>query len=156
MTDIDIESEEGAQQKADTAQADAESFATSEVDDHNAATDVHGAGEVFDAADYDPEGDTHDRYTDAEAIDAVDIPDSTTITAETGGWMDLSNADGAVVNAVRSTGRLATVALADGREISVSDGNTEEFEPPGVVTPDDSTTEGEVRVVITAAHSHSI
>ena len=34
MTDIDIETEEGAQQKADQAQSDAESFAVSEVESH--------------------------------------------------------------------------------------------------------------------------
>ena len=34
MPDINIESEEGAQQKADTAQSNAESFAESEVESH--------------------------------------------------------------------------------------------------------------------------
>ena len=34
MPDINIESEEGAQQKADQAQSDAESFAESEVESH--------------------------------------------------------------------------------------------------------------------------
>ena len=56
MTDIDIESEEGAQQKADTAQSNAESFAESEVESHR-QNETHATAQP-------PEehgNDTHDR-----------------------------------------------------------------------------------------------
>ena len=56
MTDIDIESEEGAQQKADQAQSNAESFAESEVESHR-STETHDTAQPPQSHD----NEVHDR-----------------------------------------------------------------------------------------------
>lgn len=71
VSDATLESESGAQSKADAAESSAESYADTQVSDHNSATAVHGVEEVFDAANYTPESDTHSRYTDNEAQNAL-------------------------------------------------------------------------------------
>lgn len=75
----DAETSSNAQSKADTAESNAESYADTQVSNHNSATAVHGVGEVFDAANYTPETDTHNRYTDGEASAAAPVQDSSDI-----------------------------------------------------------------------------
>ena len=66
MTDIDIESEEGAQQKADQAQSNAESFAVSEVDNHR-STETHDTAQPPQSHD----NEAHDR----DFVDELAFPD---------------------------------------------------------------------------------
>ena len=56
MVDVDLESEEGAQAKADQAQSDAESFAESEVESHR-STETHDTAQPPQSHD----NEAHDR-----------------------------------------------------------------------------------------------
>ena len=70
MTDIDIESEEGAQQKADTAQSNAESFAESEVESHR-QNETHDTAQPPQS--HDNEAHDRDFVDEGEAADAAPV-----------------------------------------------------------------------------------
>jgi hypothetical protein len=74
-----------AQSKADTAESNAESYADTEIENHRSSEthaqaqppQNHGNGShntnYLDSNDYNPESDTHSRYTDGEAADAAPV-----------------------------------------------------------------------------------
>ena len=70
MTDIDIETEEGAQQKADQAQSDAESFAESEVESHR-STETHDTAQPPQS--HDNEAHDRDFVDEGEAAAAAPV-----------------------------------------------------------------------------------
>ena len=70
MTDIDIESEEGAQQKADQAQSNAESFAVSQVESHR-QNETHDTAQPPQS--HDNEAHDRDFVDEGEAADAAPV-----------------------------------------------------------------------------------
>jgi hypothetical protein len=76
-----VESEAGAQSKADSAESSAKSY----TDDHEAKSNPHNitVGKIgaLASSDYSPEADTHDRYSDSEAEAAADAALNTGIEA---------------------------------------------------------------------------
>ena len=69
MGDINIESEEGAQQKADQAQADAESYADAEIESHR-SNETHDTAQPPESHD----NEAHDREFVDEAEAAAAAP----------------------------------------------------------------------------------
>lgn len=85
MADKDLETQDGAQQKADAAESAAESYADGEIESHR-QNETHATAQppenhgnqahitdFLDAAEYTPEADTHDRYTGQEAAAAAPV-----------------------------------------------------------------------------------
>ena len=68
-----VESESGAQSKADSAESSAKAY----TDDHEDKPNPHGitVGKIgaLASSDYNPESDTHSRYTDGEASNAAPV-----------------------------------------------------------------------------------